>query len=286
MPDLITRGYVYIAQPPLFKVKRGKLERYLKDDSELNTHLLEVALDEAELVGAPGQAPITGTALKQLCQDFLLVETTIARLARRYDARLLQSLVRLPTLTAELLKDSKHLASFIVALRAHLGSQANGTHYQVSDAVSSHTGAPEILVTRSEHGALSVSRLDAEFVSSGEYRAMRNLGTQLDNLIRTGAHVRRGDKTQPVATFEEAFLWLMGEARRGQTIQRYKGLGEMNPEQLWETTMDVTSRRLLKVNIEDGVAADEVFTMLMGDQVEPRREFIEKNALAVSNLDV
>ncbi len=286
MPELINRGYIYIAQPPLYKVKRGKSERYLKDDSELNSYLLEAALDGAALSGAPGQAPISGNALGQLCHDNLTVENTIKRLARRYDTRLLQSMVHLPTLSADTLKDSIQLEGFVRELQGQLASHANGARYEVSLGTSTISGANEILVTRTEHGAITTSRIDAEFVSSGEYRGMRNLGSKLHGLIQEGATVQRGDKTQAVTDFAAAFEWLMEEARRGQTIQRYKGLGEMNPEQLWETTMDITARRLLKVNIEDGVAADEVFTTLMGDQVEPRREFIEKNALAVSNLDV
>jgi len=286
MPELINRGYIYIAQPPLYKVKRGKSERYLKDDSELNAYLLEAALDGAALSGAPGQAPISGNALGQLCHDNLTVENTIKRLARRYDTRLLKSMVHLPTLSADTLKDTKQLEGFVRELQGQLASHANGARYEVSLGTSTISGANEILVTRTEHGAISTSRIDAEFVSSGEYRGMRNLGSKLHGLIQEGATVQRGDKTQAVTDFAAAFEWLMEEARRGQTIQRYKGLGEMNPEQLWETTMDITARRLLKVNIEDGVAADEVFTTLMGDQVEPRREFIEKNALAVSNLDV
>ncbi len=286
MPELINRGYIYIAQPPLYKVKRGKSERYLKDDSELNAYLLEAALDGAALSGAPGQTPITGNALGQLCQDNLTVDNTIKRLARRYDTRLLKNMVHLPTLSADTLKDTKQLQGFVRELQALLASRANGARYEASLGTSTVSGANEILVTRAEHGASTTSRIDAEFVSSGEYRGMRSLGGKLHGLIQEGATVQRGDKSQAVANFDEAFEWLMEEARRGQTIQRYKGLGEMNPEQLWETTMDITARRLLKVNIEDGVAADEVFTTLMGDQVEPRREFIEKNALAVSNLDV
>jgi DNA gyrase subunit B len=194
--------------------------------------------------------------------------------------------VHMPTLSIDTLKDPKLLTGFADELQKNLTSQTNGARYEVSVATNAISGANELLVTRSEHGAISTSRIDSEFVSSGEYRGMRSLGGKLQGLLKEGATVRRGEKIQPVENFDAAFDWLMDEARRGQTIQRYKGLGEMNPEQLWETTMDITARRLLKVNIEDGVAADEVFTTLMGDQVEPRREFIEKNALAVSNLDV
>jgi DNA gyrase subunit B len=200
--------------------------------------------------------------------------------------RLLKLLIHLPTLNTETLKDTKQLDGFVRELQGQFSRQANGARYEVSLGTSSINGANEILVTRSEHGAITTSRIDAEFVSSGEYRNMRSLGSKLHGLLQDGASVQRGDKSEPVSNFDAAYEWLMEEARRGQTIQRYKGLGEMNPEQLWETTMDITARRLLKVNIEDGVAADEVFTTLMGDQVEPRREFIEKNALAVSNLDV
>lgn len=286
MPELIHHGYVYIAQPPLYKIKRGKSERYLKDDTELNAYLLEAALEEAKLFGDPNQPALTGSELSKLCQDYLTVENTTKRLARRYDQRLLRLLVHFPELTLDALKDPKKLEPIVQRLQSHLAQIQNGARYEVSQSVSAHSGANEILVVRSEHGAVSTSRIDAEFVSSGEYRAIRTLGNELKGLIQAGATIHRGDKSQPVASFDEAIQWLMEEARRGQTIQRYKGLGEMNPEQLWETTMDVTSRRLLKVNIEDGVAADEIFTTLMGDQVEPRREFIEKNALAVTNLDV
>ena len=286
MPELINRGYIYIAQPPLYKVKRGKSERYLKDDSELNAYLLEAALDDAVLQGAADKPPVMGPALAQLCQDYLGVTNTIKRLSRRYDSRLLRSLVHFPTLRADALQDQKQIEDFVQRLQASFASRANGARYEVNVGTTALTGGSEIVVTRSEHGAVTISRLDTEFLGSGEYRAMRSLGERLNGLIQAGASVKRGDKTQAVTSFDEAFEWFMEEARRGQTIQRYKGLGEMNPEQLWETTMDITARRLLKVNIEDGVAADEVFTTLMGDQVEPRREFIEKNALAVSNLDV
>ena len=286
MAELLTGGHIYIAQPPLYKVKRGKLERYLKDDGELQAHLLESALEGAALLGAPEAPPVEDERLSRLCHDYLAVESTIKRLSRRYDAKLLRELVYLPAFSAEALKDRAAAQGFAATLRSRLASEPNGAHYEVDLGTSPVTGSPEIVVTRSEHGSQHRSRLDAEFLASGEYRSLRALGGQLDGLLHEGANIRRGDKIQTITHFEEAVEWLMSEARRGQTIQRYKGLGEMNPEQLWETTMEPTKRRLLKVNIEDGVAADEIFTTLMGEQVEPRREFIEKNALAVSNLDI
>ncbi len=286
MAELLAGGHIFIAQPPLYKVKRGKLERYLKDDGELQAHLLESALEGAALAGAPGAPSIEGERFARLCNDYLSVESTIKRLSRRYDGKLMRKLVYLPTLTVEDLKDRAATQSFAEMLKGQLATEPNGAYYDVEFNLSPLTGAHEILVIRSEHGSKHHSRLDAEFLGSGEYRSLRALGAQLEGLLRDGASIRRGDKIQPVAHFDEAVAWLMEEARRGQTIQRYKGLGEMNPEQLWETTMEPTKRRLLKVNIEDGVAADEIFTTLMGEQVEPRREFIEKNALAVSNLDI
>ncbi len=284
MYELLVRGHIYIAQPPLYKVKRGKQERYIKDDAELQTYLLEAALDGAAFFGAGNAQPIQGTALSKLCNDYFTVENTIKRLARRYNSRLLRALVYMPTLGADDLKDEKKISVFISALQAQLTTDQNGTRYEVS--WGSSPGHEEVLITRSEHGSITISRVDSEFLSSGEYRSLRALGGLLEGLLQPGARICRGEKSQTVASFEEAHAWLMEEARRGQTIQRYKGLGEMNPEQLWETTMEPSTRRLLKVNIEDGVAADEVFTTLMGDQVEPRREFIEKNALAVTNLDI
>ncbi|MHB8453310.1 MAG: DNA topoisomerase (ATP-hydrolyzing) subunit B [Acidiferrobacterales bacterium] len=286
MSELLVGGHIYIAQPPLYKVKRGKQERYLKDDSELQSHLLEAALDGAILSAAPGLPAIEGERLTALCTNYLTVENTIKRLSRRYDAKLLRKLVDLPTLAADDLNQATKIQGFAKRLQALLGSEQNGARYDTSAGLSALTGTQEILVTRSEHGTISTSRIDAEFISSGEYRSIRALGDQLEGLLGAGASIQRADRSQPVATFDEVISWLMDEARRGQTIQRYKGLGEMNPEQLWETTMEPTTRRLLKVNIEDGVAADEIFTTLMGEQVEPRREFIEKNALAVSNLDI
>ncbi len=285
MYELLARGHIYIAQPPLYKVKRGKQERYIKDDTEMQAYLLDAALDGAQLSGGTDAKPLSGTELGKLCNDYLSVENTIKRLARRYDSKLLKALIYQSSLSPEALQQTETVNAFVEELKSRLTTEQNGARYDASVGTG-HSGQREILVTRSEHGNTTVSRIDAEFLSSGEYRSMCNVGGQLQGLMRTGASVQRGEKSQVVGNFEEAFAWLMDEARRGQTIQRYKGLGEMNPEQLWETTMEPSTRRLLKVNIEDGVAADEVFTTLMGDQVEPRREFIEKNALAATNLDI
>lgn len=286
MPELITRGHVYIAQPPLYKIKHGKQERYLKDDAELQNHLLQTALSGAVLKLA-NREQISDTALDNLCRGFLSVQQTINRLSRRYAAKLLQKLIYMPTLSAVLLKDKAHMQEYVAELQRRLVNDQNGgSRYDVSLGFDTRNNMHEILVTRTEHGNVTHSRIDAEFSGSAEYRAMRALGERLEALFKAEAVIERGNKSEKVANFDVALDWLMVEARRGQTIQRYKGLGEMNPDQLWETTMDPTVRRLLKVNVDDAVAADEVFTTLMGEQVEPRREFIEKNALSVANLDV
>jgi DNA gyrase subunit B len=286
MPELIARGHIYIAQPPLYKIKQGKRERYLKDDGELQDHLLRHALDGAVLKLAGGQE-FQGAALETLCRSFLGVQKSIERLSRRYAIKLLQRLIYMPTLTSVTLKDKARMQEFVIALQERLAEDQNGgSRYDVSLGFDTRNNMYEILVTRTEHGNVTHSRIDAEFSGSAEYKAMRSLGERLEDLFTAEAVIERAEKSEAVSNFDTVLKWLMIEARRGQTIQRYKGLGEMNPEQLWETTMDPAIRRLLKVNVDDAVAADEVFTTLMGEQVEPRREFIEKNALAVANLDI
>ncbi len=288
MPALLERGYIYIAQPPLYKIKRGKHEQYLKDDVELERYLVNAALEEASLVPGVDQPPLQGERLAALFYAHLGVQATIKRLSRRFDSKLLKTLIYMPALDKAMLKNEAALTAFAADLQTRLNQHQHngGTRYEAAAVSVAGTEASEIVVTRREHGATSTSRLGVEFFGSGEYTTMRELGAHLQALPLKEAMVRRGEKTYAVANFEEALEWLMAEARRGHAIQRYKGLGEMNPDQLWETTMDPGTRRLLKVNIEDGVAADLVFTTLMGEQVEPRREFIEKNALAVANLDV
>ena len=215
------------------------------------------------------------------------MEQTIKRLLRRYDSAALRHLIYLPQLTPDLLKDKKQAGKFAQELQSRLSSDTgHRSRYEVALGIDPRNNLYEMVVARHEHGATTRTKIDAEFISSGEYASMRALGERLEKYFAAEATIQRADKNKKVTNINDMLEWLMAEARRGQTIQRYKGLGEMNPEQLWETTMDPSTRRLLKVNVDDAVAADEVFTMLMGDQVEPRREFIEKNALDVSNLDI
>ena len=287
MTELLERGHIYIAQPPLYKLKRGKKEQYIKDETELAEHLLTVAIDGATLTPAKGD-PLEGTQLAALSRNFLNVSATIDRLAQRYDSRLLHMLMQIPTIDAATLADETAMAAIVSNLQGRFPSAGNGSaRYEFSYGMDPRNEAYEIVLDRIEHGSARHYRIDSEFISSSEYQSMYELGTKLQALFEVGpATLQRGDREQAVNDFSHALEWLMAEARRGQTLQRYKGLGEMNPDQLWETTMDPSTRRLLRVNIEDAVASDEVFTTLMGDQVEPRREFIEKNALLVSNLDI
>ncbi|MBI3897547.1 MAG: DNA topoisomerase (ATP-hydrolyzing) subunit B [Gammaproteobacteria bacterium] len=286
MGDLITRGHIYIAQPPLYKIKQGKQERYLKDDAELQEHLLTAALDDAALV-LKGDRTLVGSELAELSRRYLAMQESIRRLSRRYDAKILQKLGYLPTVDAAMAKDAEQMRRFVVELQDRVNNDPSGAlRFETSLTLNSRTQLHEVQVNRYEHGSITQSKIDMEFFSTSDYAAIRSLGETLGQYFSSEVSVQRGERSEIVTGFDSALEWLMAEARRGQTIQRYKGLGEMNPDQLWETTMDPQVRRLLKVNADDDVAAGEIFSMLMGDQVEPRREFIEKNALLVSNLDV
>ncbi len=286
MGELIGRGHIYIAQPPLYKVKHGKQERYIKDDGELQALLLETALDGARLTLGDG-ASISSDELGKLCREYLAVQSTLKRLSRRYDARVIQKLGYLRTIDAAVLKDKAAIEALANELQARLAADHDGAAaYVVSAVLNPRTQLHELHIARTEHGGTTRARIDTEFFATDEYASMRSLYGRLERLMANGADVQRGERTEHVAGFDAAVEWLLAEARRGQSIQRYKGLGEMNPDQLWETTMDPAVRRLLRVNADDDVAAGEVFSTLMGDQVEPRREFIEKNALLVSNLDI
>ncbi len=287
MPELIERGYLYIAQPPLFKIKRGKDEHYVKDEMALSNFLLESALKGAELYVAPEATPLAEGSLESLMKDFLAVRATIKRLSRRYPVPMLDKMIYMPRLSEADMRDSATAGAWFTQVEQRLNAESrNSTHY----TASIEQEAPQLpcrgVITEITHGIATQYEFGAEFFSSGEYKAMADLGGKLQDLIRDGAFIKRGERRQPVFTFEEAVDWLLEEGKRGQQIQRYKGLGEMNPDQLAETTMNVASRRMLQVQIEDAVAADDIFTTLMGDHVEPRREFIERNALEVANLDV
>jgi len=288
MPELIENGYVYIAQPPLYKLKKGKQERYVKDDAELNTYLLQVALENTEF-HVNAQAPaLSGEALESLAKQHILVTESIQRLARRYPQRVLEKMIAMRVFEDEALLNRDKAQSWFEELQQRLNSDEQAQdHIEVRiEDDESEPGAWQVKLVVTRFGIGSERPLSREFFESGEYQAFKVLIQQLHGLIGEGAYVQRGERRKDVQTFREVMDWLMEEARRGQHIQRYKGLGEMNPEQLWETTLDANSRRLLQVQIEDAIGADEIFTTLMGDQVEPRRDFIETNALNASNLDV
>jgi DNA gyrase subunit B len=286
MPALIERGHIFIAQPPLYKLKRGKQEHYVKDDSELNSLLLTSATAEASLYPQPGAPPIQGATLENLALHYMEANSIIRRWGRRYDADVLRTLMSMAAITPADLDDVARRQQCAERLEHALKRIDSGVRYRVRAQQGGEGADPSLVVTREHHGAQSMKALHAGFFRSPEYQRLIAIGTELKDVLRPGAYVERGKERRDVQTFAEAIEWLMLQAKQGQTIQRYKGLGEMNPEQLWETTVNPETRRLMQVRIDDAVAADEIFTTLMGDQVEPRREFIERNALAVANLDV
>jgi len=287
MHELIERGHIYIAQPPLYKIKRGKQETYVKDNAELNAYLLNAALENAALHVNQDAPPISGPALETLARQYMNVMTILERLSSRYERTLLDQLLLMPELPATQFNDRDSLTNWAQRLASALHDTLNGEggSWDVSlDIIDEQFSG--LLIHRGRHGVKATSEVSVHFFESADYRQIALLGQQINDLVATGARVVRGDQEQPIASFRDAMEWLLAQARKGQSIQRYKGLGEMNPEQLWETTINPESRRLLQVRIEDPVGSDEIFTTLMGDQVEPRREFIERNALAAENLDI
>lgn len=285
MPELIERGHVYIAQPPLYKIKKGKQEQYVKDDAELNARLLAIALEGAKLYVSDSTGAIRDEALEELSRHYQVVQQTIERLSIRYPSAILERMLSASPPMEDQLADPAVLSDWFSALLDTLNSDSGSVRYEYS-VISSEEGDPIVDLARWEHGTSTHYLLDQIFINSNEIKYIMDLSRKLDGLIEAGAYVKRGERSEQVSHFSEVMFWLMKEARRGLNIQRYKGLGEMNPDQLWETTMDPNTRRMLQVRIEDAIAADNVFTTLMGDQVEPRREFIEVNALSASNLDI
>jgi len=287
MRELVERGNVFIAQPPLYKIKRGKQEHYVKDERELTDYLLELALDGAALHPGGGAPPISGEALGRLARRYYEAMELIENVSRRWDPALLEQMTALPPQDEDTITDAEGVADWFEALveRANAATDAS-MRYRVEVERGSDGGFQEAVVTRRRHGLDQAFRFNPQFFLSAEYATIKGLADLLEGLIQEDAEVARGERSRRVSSLREAVEWLMEEAKRGQSIQRYKGLGEMNPDQLWETTMNPETRRLLRVTIDDAVAADEIFTTLMGDHVEPRRAFIERNAMAVSNLDV
>ena len=288
MPELIERGHIYIGQPPLYKIKKGKQETYIKDDAELNAHLLQQALEGAKLhVNAKAPA-ISDSALEELSKSHAIAMSTIHRLGRIHETEVLVEMMRKPAPIVDSL-DSKTAQNKVSKWFAKLSEslnqlQAAGTQFTSNENWESEP--KQIAMVKWVHGLAKDDIYTEDFFTSADFVLLRDHATQLEGLLEKGAYIQRGERKLESQDFVEIMDWLLEEAKRGQSIQRYKGLGEMNPGQLWETTMDPDTRRLMQVNIEDAVAADEVFTTLMGDQVEPRRDFIEQNALAALNIDV
>ena len=277
MPELVERGHIYIAQPPLYKIKQGKDERYLKDDQELKIYMLKSALNNAALYPAATANPIQGDALEEIAKQYFLAEAVIDRLSRMIAPEASHALLSLPALSLDDARQAQNSAELLEA--ACGGSIKVVVETEESDGL-------RLRLEKMHHGNHSVSYMDRDFMGSSDYEQIRQTANVLANLIMPGAHIVRNEQRRAIVSFKQAIEWLLEEAKHGVNIQRYKGLGEMNPEQLWETTMDVTNRVLLKVGIEDILTTDEIFTTLMGDIVEPRRAFIEQNALGVKNLDV
>ncbi|MGZ8143257.1 MAG: DNA topoisomerase (ATP-hydrolyzing) subunit B [Methylosarcina sp.] len=285
LPEIVEKGYIYIAQPPLYKVKKGKQEHYVKDDSALNEYLIQLALDKAQLFTETGLPPIQGQGLEKLAKHYTDVVNIVNRLSRRYDDTFLEQLMTSTVLTEEMKQDQQQLSAWLAQIRRRLSEKNSKVVFSIElDYKTSHDFS--VSINKREHGNTKLFVLPASFFNGKDYQQIAEYAEQTADMFNENSYLQMGEKQHPVANFKEAFDWMMKETKKGQHIQRYKGLGEMNPEQLWETTLDANNRRLLQVKIEDAIAADEIFTTLMGDVVEPRRDFIVKNALDVANLDV
>ena len=287
MPVLVERGHVYIAQPPLYKLKHGKTEQYLKDDGEMTAYMLKLALDGARLYkdqqAFEANQPISGEALAELARQYEVAAAVINRLSGVIDRQALEAIMAGVVID---LHDAASAEATALALKTALGNHTVDVIAQFDAATDKH----RLRIERHHHGNVRASHIDADFPVSADYAVLSEAAKTFRGLFADGARVVRGEgekaKESQVADFRDAMRWLLAQAQHSVSMQRYKGLGEMNPEQLWETTMDPTVRRLLKVQIEDAIAADQIFTTLMGDEVEPRRAFIESNALAAGNIDV
>lgn len=285
MPELIERGYIYIAQPPLYKIKKGKHETYLKDDVALEEYLTGHALERAALYPGNDAPPITEDRLEALISEYRVVNRIVERQGRIFPQVVMKQLAYVKGLVEESFNNKELMEQWAAQLTRQVAEQVDASHQYIIEIIEDE-GVFLPKINELAHGVTREYKISKDFVNSPDYQRIRSLGEKLNGLLADDAKVVRGESQRAVKSFAEALEWLMAQARRGTTIQRYKGLGEMNPDQLWETTMDPNSRRMLQVTIEDAIGADQIFTTLMGDEVEPRREFIETNALQVANLDI
>ena len=286
LKEVVERGHVYIAQPPLYKVRRGKQEQYLKDEGALDAYLTNLALDGAAINLSSGDS-VSGEVLERLIETYRGGRSVAEKLYRLYPYEALHGMLFVNPVTLNDLGNETRMQQYASELAEQLPSDPReGMFFKVAVEPDPERSESRIVVERIQHGLTDRFVFGHQFFDGGDFQQIVKAAGLLVGLMDQGTTISRGDKTVETSEFEQAYDWLMAEARRGPQIQRYKGLGEMNPEQLWETTMDSSTRRLLKVTVEDMIAADQIFVTLMGDDVEPRREFIEANALNVSNLDV
>lgn len=286
MPEIIERGHIYIAQPPLYKIKRGKHEQYIKDEEAMESYLTHIALEKSALYPNPDAPAISDAAFAKLIEDYRATQETIRRRGNLVPLIVLHEMLSLPRLTLVAMADESIVKEWVAQLNARLPDAGrSGNVFHVEHAKDPERDVFNVVVKVITHGTPKEYKLDSDFFKGDGYNKIATMGESLANLLEEGAYIQRGERKHEIVDFWDAVKWLLHEAQKGFSIQRYKGLGEMNPDQLWETTMDPNSRRMLQVNIEDAIGADKMFTTLMGDDVEPRRAFIEANALNVTNLD-